>query len=70
MRVLWTLARCPTDADELTASQKLFIKWGPDAFPEAAWSARQAMDPANLSHRGARRMLKQLEGKGILRRHT
>lgn len=70
MRALWYKARDATDADELTASQKLFLKWGPEAAPEAAWSARQAMDPSGLSHRAARRMLQQLEKNGILRRHT
>ena len=67
MRALWRKVREPPDS--LSVAQKAFWDWGPMQFPEAAWSARQAMVPTGLSHRGARRVLKQLERQGLLRRH-
>ena len=70
MRVLWSKARELSEPpDALTVAQLAFWEWGPVQFPLAAWSARQAMVPTGLSHRGARRVLVQLEHLGLLRRH-
>ena len=70
MRALWRKSReLREPPDSLSVAQKAFWDWGPMQFPEAAWSARQAMVPTGLSHRGARRVLAQLEQLGLVVRH-